>query len=95
MFTKKQSDTDIALDLATAMAIQEMSGFEITDENYAVAKKHVVDLMKLREANKPKQLSPDVVLTAAVNLAGILAILHHERVHVVTSKALGFVMKLR
>lgn len=95
MFNKKQSNIDIALDDATLTAIQEMVGYEVTDENYAIAKKNVMELMKLRETHKPKQLSPDAILAASVNLAGILAILHYERVHVVTSKALAFVMKLR
>jgi hypothetical protein len=34
------------------------------------------------------------VATIAANIAGILMIIHHENVNVITSKALGFV-KLR
>lgn len=95
MFTRKPSDIDVALDQTIFSAIQEMAGYETSDDNYATAKKHVIELMKLRESTKPKQISPDAILAASVNLAGILAILHYERVNVITSKALGFVMKLR
>jgi len=92
---KKQSDIDVALDRITLNAIEEMGSYETVDDGYATAKKSVIELMKLRESNKPKQLSPDALLAAGVNLAGILAILHHERVNVIASKALSFVAKLR
>lgn len=90
---KKPSEVDIAFDDLVFKAIAETSLIEVTAESYATAQKRLMELMKLRE--KPKSISPDAVLAAAVNLAGILAILHHERVNVIASKALGFVMKLR
>lgn len=37
----------------------------------------------------------NTVVLVAGNLAGILLILNHERLHVVSSKALGFVLKGR
>ena len=42
-----------------------------------------------------KTVSPDTILLVAGNLLGILAVLNYERVHVVTSKALGFILKPR
>lgn len=92
---KKPTEIELALDKVTLNAIEELGSYESTDEAYANAEKAVIQLMKLRETNKPKHLSPDAILAASVNLAGILAILHYERVNVITSKALGFVMKLR
>ena len=47
---------------------------------------------KLNKSHRP---SSDAVLAAAVNVAGILAILNYERLHILTTKALPFVMKLR
>lgn len=48
------------------------------------------------EPPEPKKtVSPDTILLVAGNLLGILAVLNYERLHVVTSKALGFVMKPR
>lgn len=52
-------------------------------------------LNELRKTTSSAPISKDVMVGGAVNLAGILLILNHERAHVVTSKALGFVSKLR
>lgn len=93
MFTRKPSEVDIAFDDLVFKAIAETSLYEVTDESYIIAKKHLIELMKLRE--KPQRITPDALLAAGVNLAGILAILHHERVNVIASKALSFVTKLR
>lgn len=52
-------------------------------------------LLIAKNALKREKASTDVLLTVGANLAGIAMILGHERAHVVASKALGFVMKLR
>lgn len=39
--------------------------------------------------------SPDAVIGAAASILGIVAILHYEKVGVVTSKALGFIGKMK
>ena len=92
---KKPSEIDAALDNLILTLLSELDTFGVSDEDFTSKKKSLIELMKLRESNKPKQLSPDALLAAGVNLAGILAILHHEQVNVIASKALGFVMKLR
>lgn len=52
-------------------------------------------LYKMQSSKKTHQVSPDALLAVAGNLLGIGLILNHERLHVVTSKALGFVMKTK
>lgn len=44
---------------------------------------------------EPKSVSPDALIAAGTNIGGILAILTFEHFAVVTSKALGFVTKIR
>jgi hypothetical protein len=46
---------------------------------------------ELRRSWKP---SPDAVIGAAASVAGILLVLHYEKIGVITSKALGFVGKM-
>lgn len=41
------------------------------------------------------KISPDTLAVVLCNLVGILLILNHEKIDIVTSKALGFVMKGR
>ena len=52
-------------------------------------------LAQLKAQNAPARVSPDTVLLVLGNLAGIVLILHYEKVNVVASKALGFVMRAR
>lgn len=54
----------------------------------------VSKLEKLR-SSQTQRISPDTLLIVGGNLLGIVLILQFERVNVVTSKALAFVMKLR
>lgn len=58
------------------------------------------DLYSLREKEETPPttiagMSPDSVLLAATNLIGIGLVLHHEKLHAISTKALNFVMKLR
>lgn len=39
------------------------------------------------------KVTPDTVLIVLCNLLGIILILKHEKIDIITSKALGFVMK--
>lgn len=48
---------------------------------------------KEKEMNAPRRVSPDTIALVAANLVGIALILSHERLHVVASKAIGFIIK--
>ena len=52
-------------------------------------------LMKQADLERRGKISPDTVIMVAGNLAGILLILNFEKVGVVTSKAMGLLIKLR
>lgn len=52
-------------------------------------------LYAMKKANKSSRVSPDALVAVAGNLLGIGLILQHERLHVVTSKALSFVTKAK
>jgi hypothetical protein len=53
----------------------------------------LVKLYALKDNQSKKNVSSDALVTAGSSLLGILLIIGHERVNVVTSKALGFVRK--
>jgi len=94
MFIKK-SLSELKLDKAIEDALDELNGYTTSDEGYTTALANVDTLMKLRKAYKPERLSRDTLAMVAGNLLGIIVIVGHERAHVVTSKALSFVMKSR
>lgn len=50
---------------------------------------------KKREMKIPFGIKPETLALIGANLAGIVIIVGHERLHVVATKAIGFVTKLR
>lgn len=95
MFNQKPQSAAPLLDEMIANAHSEAASFEVFSDEYAVAVKNIAELYKIRTSIEEKQdkFSKDQMLAVAGNLAGIIAILGYERVHVISSKALGFVMK--
>lgn len=82
-----------------AIAEMTLKMFEATTkkdevEKTIVLKSRELDL-KVNEASKPDRVSADTWAMVGANLAGILVIVGYERLNVVTSKALGFIMRSR
>lgn len=84
-----------ALQIAIDEALAQLSGIEVDTNEYNDKMTTITELYKLKENNSPKRVSPDTVAIVVGNLVGIALILGYEQAHVVTSKALGFVMKPR
>lgn len=83
------------LDITIDEALKSLSKLDITTEEYAEAMDRVAELAKLKEKNSKSHVSPDTLAIVIGNLAGIVLILGYERAHVVTSKALGFVIRTK
>ena len=88
----KKPAYEAALDDAIMSALNELNGHTAETKEYAATADQIVKLYELR---KKRRVSPDALLAAGVNILGIMVIVGHERAHVVTSKALSFVGKLR
>lgn len=92
MFTFKpaaKTKLDVAIDLAHA----ELAGYEPTEKEYATCIDQMSRLYELKKKETPERVSKDTLAMVAANLLGIVLILHHEQVNVVTTKALSFVVK--
>lgn len=56
----------------------------------------VMDLMsKRQQLGKKQTVSPDTLAIVAGNLLGIVLILGYEKANIITTKALGFILKGR
>jgi hypothetical protein len=95
MFDLKFAAKPTVLDAVIDDALAQLSGLSIDTDEYTRKVDQITKLYKLKEQEAPKRVSPDTLAIVAGNLAGIVLMLHYERVHVITSKALGFVMKAR
>lgn len=84
-----------SLQMEIERVITIMSTKEPDSDEYAKMNKQLSELHERLMAEKPKPLDAATVATISANLAGILLIVGHERAHVITSKAIGFVRTLR
>lgn len=68
---------------------------QVGSEEYAKLLNSVERIHELMEIEKPSSVSRETLLTVGANILGILLIIKHEDVNVITSKALGFVIRVR
>lgn len=64
-------------------------------EDYEKMLKLVERLHDMMDEEKPDVVSKNTLLTVGGNLLGIILVLKHERLNVITSKALSFVIRTR
>lgn len=94
MFSTKTSIVPDELDKVIDLALLELQDHSAMSDEYAHIIKQIEKLYALKAPKKDqKAVDPNTLLTVMGNLAGIGLILNYERLHVVTSKALGFVLK--
>lgn len=75
---------------------EEMSTVDGSSAEYAQMVDQLVKLHKLQDdITSSHRVTPDTLAIIGANLAGIILIVRHESVNVITSKALSFVPKLR
>lgn len=91
-----RSKTQTPLDIETNHAIEALSHHRRDSEEYGVILGRVEKLhaMRLEEKSNAK-VSPETKATIAANLVGIAMILNFERANIVTSKAIGFILRVQ
>lgn len=94
MIFSKHENRD-ALEKEIHSALDKMSTMDVSSKEYSDSVDNLNKLLEAKEKGKSKSLSPDTLAVIAGNLLGIILILNFEKLDVVTSKALGFVLKGR
>lgn len=94
MFTWKKNESS-ELDETITQLIRQMDGFTGDQEEYATMVDQLDKLYKLRQNDKPDRVSKDTLAIVAGNLVGILVIVGYEQRHVITTKALSFILRTR
>lgn len=96
MFTQKEKpkyQRDLESELESA--VLRLKANLLGSDEYAKELAHVERLYEMMDNKSTSRISPDTRATVAANLLGILLILKHEHVNVITSKALSFVIRTR
>ena len=90
IFTKdKRTNLEKTID----SALKAMEGLSPDSKEYAEIASNVEKLYKAK--GNEKTISPDTIAVVAGNLIGLALIMSFERANVITTKALGFVIKGR
>lgn len=94
MFNRKSDTNDQLLNETIERVMQDMKHEDPNTEKFAQMREQLTELYKIKNENRSRRVSPDTLATIGANLLGIGIIVGHERTHIVTSKALGFIRKL-
>jgi len=91
---KKSQPTDLEVEIARLL--NSMKDLAPHSTEYSATADQVIKLQKLQNEIVSRKLpSADTMTNAAANLITVMAVLHYEHLHVVTSKAFGMIKNLR
>lgn len=93
--TAKNSDKPATLQELIDLVQTQMLTEGADSEKFREMNDELERLYAMKKSNRSSRVSPDALVAVAGNLLGIGLILQHERLHIVTSKALSFVMKTK
>lgn len=91
--TNPAVDTPAKLQDVIDLVQTQMLSLDANSEEFVTMAEQLEKLYKMKSSDKTHRVSADALIAVAGNLLGITLIMNHERLHVVTTKALGFVMK--
>lgn len=95
MFKIKKSETDPTyLQIAIERLFEQLDATDQTSKEYDALTTQLRKLITLQKETETKsRVSPDAWVAAGASLLGILAIIGHEHIGPITSKAVGFVIR--
>lgn len=91
VFKKKETKLDKEID----NILDWMASMKPGTDEYAKLANQLEKLYKIKCEGKKDGIKPDTIVVVAANLLGILLILTYEEENIITSKALGFILKGR
>lgn len=94
MFIKRQH-TESQFDNLITKVASEMMDRPADSQEFEDQLAYLEKLANMRKDHPSSRVSPDTMAVVLGNLLGVVMILQHERIHVVTSKAVAFLPKLR
>lgn len=76
------------LDAEIERVIRSLKNWPVHSDSYEKSMRHLSELRLLKEEDKSKTVSKDTLAVVLANLTGIVLVINHEHVHVITSKAI-------
>lgn len=83
------------LEIAIDKALRDLNRHVIGDEDYVRTLDAIVKLHKMKIEEKNSLVKKDTLIIVGANILGLLMIIRHEHVNVITSKAMGLLLRPR
>lgn len=91
--TKRDKRTKREIEIDNLISLMARTN-PATDEYKSMANSLDI-LIKARDSERARRVSPDTLAIVAANLLGIVLVLNYEHTHVITSKAFNWILKGR
>lgn len=89
----KVPESQIVLEEQLSRALHDLENYAPTSDDFKQTLKVVSKLHEMKEKSKSSSVSKDTLAIVGTNLLGILLIIRHEHVNVITSRAMNMVLK--
>lgn len=83
------------LDEELERVVTVMKDLDPSEDRYGVMVANLIKLSQARTETFKREIDVNVVIGAVTNIVSILVILNYEQLHVVSSKAIGLLVKPR
>lgn len=85
----------ITLDEEIQRCLNEMNTMKVDSDEYSVAVGNLEILQGLQKENNRNKyvISPEVAVTAITNILGILLVINHEKINVITTRAFSLIRR--
>jgi len=92
-FTNRDKRTNLEKEIDSVL--KAMSALDADSEEYSAMVSNLGKLFDAKSKEKDRKISPDTIAVVVCSLLEIALMLNYEKAGVITSKALGFVIKGR
>lgn len=93
MFERKQPVNKVKLEDAITRIHAELTNVETGSDDYQRLLLQLERLHALKPEQAERRVTPDAIVAVVGNIIGVLIIVGYEREHVLTSKAMNYLMK--
>jgi hypothetical protein len=91
--TKKDKRTKLEMEIDNVL--ERMGSLDPSSEEYTSITNNLERLYKAKGCEVNRFITPDTLALIAGNLLGLLIIMNYEKTNVISTKALGFIMRGR
>lgn len=94
-FSKKKEKTELEEAIDVRIANLSVSQGEAEEDKKSIDNLKELVSVKTELEGRKHSIDPNTILSVAGSLAGVLLVINHERLNVITSKAMGLILRIK